>query len=286
MTRLTDDDRRLGPLTYARSSWNPLRLVFSTGGGDEDHPHNHLTAYAFGWVARLDLPTRMKPWRQWVATGHYEWASSHDAGYWDVHAREYGFSLNDGFLQVFLGAQTHDSTTTKSWSKFLPWTQWRHIRRSLYDARGEHFFTEWDRGRRAPFRDAWEAKRAAEKACPTVTFEFDDHDGQRITATTRIEEREWHFGEGWFKWLSLFRKPKVRRSLDLEFSREVGPEKGSWKGGTLGHGIEMLAGEDHEAAFRRYCEQDHRSKYRTFRVTFVGCAPSTPQPTDNAAQAA
>lgn len=103
-------------------------------------------------------------------------------------------------------------------------------------------------------------------------FLIDDHDGERITATTHIEEREWKFGEGWFRWLSLFRRNMVRRSLSISFDKECGPEKGSWKGGTMGTGIDMLPGELHEAAFRRYCEQDHSSKYRRYRVTFVGRA--------------
>lgn len=72
------------------------------------------------------------------------------------------------------------------------------------------------------------------------------------------------------KWLSWFRQPKIRRVLDISFSNETGPEKGSWKGGVMGDGIDMLPGELHEAAFRRYCEQEHRSKYRSYRVTFLG----------------
>ena len=55
-------------------------------------------------------------------------------------------------------------------------------------------------------------------------------------------------------------------------------------GGTLGHGIEMQADEAPEAAFRRYCEQEHRSKYRPFRITFVG--PAQPERLDRAAIAA
>lgn len=51
-------------------------------------------------------------------------------------------------------------------------------------------------------------------------------------------------------------KQLICDTLDLEFSSEVGRRKGSWKGGTLGHGIEMLPGELHEAAFRRYCAQN------------------------------
>lgn len=282
MTRLTDHDRRLGPLTYARSSWSPLRLVFSTGGDDEGYPHNHLTAYAFGWVARLRLPRLLAPFQIKHIASTWDAATVERMGrnwYFETFPREYGFSLNEGFFQLFLGAQTHDSTTTQSWSRHLPWTQWRHIRTSFYDAEGKHFWTEWDRPRGFPFRDDWAARQAVKDACSPVKFEFDDYDGQRIVVTTRIEEREWRFGEGWFKWLSLFRKPMIHRSLDLEFSSEVGPEKGSWKGGTLGTGTRMLPGELHEATFRRYCEEEHRSKYQRFKIKFVG-AQSTPQPAD------
>ena len=275
MARLTNNDRHLGKyITYARhnDSWRPLRLVYSSGGGDDNESFNSLTGYIGGWVARIRFPRLMQPWRRWVPTGHYEWAKSPDAGYWEVEPREYGFSLCDGFLQVFLGAQTNDSTTTQSWSKHLPWTQWRHIRLSFFDGKGNHFWTEWDRPRGFALRDDWMARKAIEAACPSAVFEFDDYDGKRIRATCRVQEREWKFGTGWFKWLSLFRAPRIRRSLDIEFSEEVGPEKGSWKGGTLGTGIQMEPGESPEQAFRRYCDQEHHSKYRRFRITFVGVA--------------
>lgn len=107
-------------------------------------------------------------------------------------------------------------------------------------------------------------------AVPKAIFEFEDYDGKRIKATTHIAEWEWKFGEGSFKWLSIFRKPKIRRSLDIQFSEEVGPEKGSWKGGTIGHSIDMTEGELHESAFRRYCEQEHNSKHRQYKIKFVG----------------
>lgn len=143
---------------------------------------------------------------------------------------------------------------------------------SLYDAAGAEFWTQIERrGNGTKYRD-FDAQLEAEARCDKVAFLIDDYDGERITATTHIEEREWKFGEGWFRWLSLFRRNMVRRSLSIGFDKETGPEKGSWKGGTMGTGIEMLPGELHEAAFRRYCEQDHSSKYRHYRVTFVGRA--------------
>lgn len=272
MSRLTDNDTRLGPLTFGRTGgWKPWRLVWSSGGdGDCDKINNSLTAYALGWVAQLRLPNVLQPWRirhkaNWdaatVARLGRDW-------YYETHPREYGFSLSEGFFTLYLGPQTHDSLTTKSWSKWLPWTQWRHVRYSLYRPDGSHFWTQRDR-KVARGIGYISEQMDAETRCPKVAFQFDDFDGERITATCHVEEREWLFGEGWFKWLSLFRKPKIRRSLSLKFSAEVGPEKGSWKGGTIGHGIDMLPGESCESAFRRYCDQDHRSKYRTFRINYV-----------------
>lgn len=268
--RLTDKDTHLGPIDIGERSatWRPLGIDICSG--DSEYPGCALHLRAMGWTVRIRLPQIIKPYRAWVPTGHYEWAKSAADGYWDVHRREYGFRVSDGFLQVFLGAQTNDSTTTQSWSKFLPWTQWRHLRRSLFDDKGEHFSTEWDRPRGFKYRDAWGARTAIEAACPTVAFEIEDYDSTRIRVTTRIEEREWLFGEGWFRWLSLFRRPMVRRSLDIEFASECGPEKGSWKGGLMGTSIEMLPGELHETAFRRYCEQEQRAKHGRYRITFVG----------------
>ena len=274
MTRLTDNDKHLGPLTYARSDWNPWRLVFSTGGGDGDGERfNHITAYAFGWVVRLRLPRLMKPWRQWVDTSKYAWSTNPAGGYWEIHAREYGFSLSDGFLQVFFGPQTDDSTTTKDWCKHLPWTQWHFHRHSYYGLEGE-LLREWIEPRRRKrdgsgidrFKEMFEFK----ETMPKVSFEIEDFDGQRIVATTLIEQRDYTFGEGWFQWLRFFRRNMVKRSLDIDFSAEVGPEKDSWKGGTVGHGIDMLPGELHEAAFQRYCDTEQRSRGGRYRIKFIG----------------
>lgn len=271
MGRLTDDDRRWGPFTWGRSSWNLWRAVWSSGGGayDEGDPRNDLTVYFAGWVVRVWLPTLLRPRRRWVDCSSYAWSTSPAGGYWDVKPREYGFCLIDGHLMLFLGAQTDDSSTTQSWSCFLPWTQWRHVRFTLYDLEGREFWTQEDRADVSGM-DKFEAQREAERLCPKAVFEFDDSDGKRIRCTTHIQEREYRRGTNSFRWLSWFTKPRISRSLNLEFSEQVGPEKGSWKGGMLGHGIEMWVGEDAEAAFRRYCDMDQRSKFGAYRITYVG----------------
>ena len=256
--RWSDNDRHFGPLTYARDQrgYRPLALVLGSGDGDED-PGCRLRVSGFGHTVIVALPAIIKPWRRKVVAKSWDAAAVERMGrdwYWDVHEREYGGSYSEGLLQVFLGRQTHDSSTTQSWSKLLPWTQWRFVRCSLYGLQGEYFWTE-PQGANQLGSKNWDAVQAAQDACPSLTFSFADYDGEHLTARTRIEEREWRFGQGWFKWLSAFRKPMVRRSLDIAFSGETGRRKGSWKGGTLGHGIEMLPGELHEAAFRRYCAE-------------------------------
>lgn len=265
--KLTDNDRHIGPITYGRSSWDALSIRYSSGGDDDDdRVSNTLTCYALGWVVQISMPPLLMPYRvkhiahTWNADTVLRMGRN---WYYETHPREYGFSLNEGHLMLYLGRQTHDSSTEQSWSWFLPWTQWRFNRFSLYGLQGEHIWTQ-----QGDSRD-YEAQRLQQEVCPSVSFEFADYDKKLILAKTRIEEREWLFGTGWFKWLSWFRRRKIRRSLDIEFSEQVGPEKGSWKGGTLGHGIEMLPGELHEAAFRRYCEQEHRSKSGPFRIKFI-----------------
>jgi hypothetical protein len=264
--RWSDNDTCFGPLTYARDNrgYRPLAVVLASGC--DEYPGASFRLSGFGHTIIVALPQwALRPYREKVYPS-WDAVTVDRVGrdwYWNIDRREYGISVNDGHLNISFGRSTMDSSTERRWGCFLPWTQWRHVRHSFYGLRGEHVATLPDTGESYlgnPGR--WERERAIAGATPTVSFEFDDFDGERITAITKIEEREWRFGTGWFKWLSLFRKPKICRSLDLDFSAEVGRRKGSWKGGTTGHSIEMLPGELHEPAFRRYCEQNE--------LTFTG----------------
>ncbi len=264
MNRMTENDKNCGPFTLGPwSKMFSLRLCSGNRFEDEDEPGNHVIVIGFGWALKIRIPKLINPCKP---VGDYQF-----------HPREYGFTLSKqgegyDFLQVFIGAQTHDSSTTQSWCKFLPWKQWRHIRTSIYEPDGTHFATEQ--------KGNWREWFETQGKCPVSHFGFEDYDGEMIVATCRIEEREWKRGEGWFKWLSWFYPKKVQRSLDLKFSAEVGSEKGSWKGGTTGHGIDMLPGEYPINAFKRYCNKGSNRKGRTTPLRFVGTcsAPSKPTP--------
>ncbi len=277
MNRLTDNDKNFGPITLAK--WRKTFSAYIESGDDEDADVTAIIV-AFGWALRIHVPNWIcRPWRaRWVECN---WDAETvkrlgRSGYWEIHERRYGVSLSDmgngyDFLQIFFGPQTHDSSTTKSWSKHLPWKQWDCVRHSLYTPKGGHFYTE-QRG--LDFRVWFDAK----EKCLKSHFGFEDYDGELIVATCCIEEREWHKGSGWFKWLRFFSTRKIRRSLDLAFSAEVGTEKGSWKGGTIGHGIDMLTGESPKEAFQRYCAKTHERKGREYKLRFIGpCNPPKPR---------
>lgn len=271
--RWGDNDRYFGPFTYAPSDYD--RWAIMLGSGREDYPYCRIRFSAFNHTLILRLPPIIKPSRKWVDLSGASWNkdSNGPKGYWDIHEREYGFTYADKALHIHYGAQTHDSRTDHVKVYFLPWLNWRHVRTSHYGVDGELYYTEPKIKYPLGNNNSWRERQDIIDACPSVSFLFKDYDGQEITAKTTIQEREWHFGEGKFKWLSWFKKPMIRRSLDLRFSAEVGPEKGSWKGGTVEHSIDMERGELHEDAFKRYCEKEHRSKHRKYKIEYIGIKP-------------
>lgn len=252
--RWSDTERRWGPFTvdHAKAGRANRWAVLLNSGDPEDGPNAHLRLHAFRWTLLVELPPILKPYRERVTAKYWNAETIARMGrdwYYHYDPREFGFCLTEGFLMVHYGRQSLDSSTEQSWSWFLPWTQWRHVRQSWHGLHGERLSVLYDRSPSTLYR----RQEAHRSLCPKVQFLFLDFDRESIRATTHIEEREWRFGTGAFRWLSWFRRPKVHRSLEIAFSAEVGRKKGSWKGGTIGHSIEMLPGELHEAAFRRYC---------------------------------
>jgi hypothetical protein len=277
--RWGDNDRYWGPFTFCFGDYKRLAFSLHSGGqGDDDDgpPSLRISVGSFTFISVL--PFMVPPLREKVYPGPASWGPEVIARlgrdwYWKVDPREYGISYWDGFLQIHYGICPGDSSRDQNWCKHLPWTQWRHVRRSLYDLQGRHFWSELDVETRLYQRastlgrhDLWRERRELIDKwvgmCPTMKFKFRDFDGEEIEATTRLEQREWRFGRGWFEWLSWFRHPKIIGSLCLEFASETGRRKGSWKGGTLGNSITMQPGELHEAAFKRYCAENE--------MTFVG----------------
>jgi len=74
-----------------------------------------------------------------------------------------------------------------------------------------------------------------------------DGEVQSCTATVYGVEREWRIRCA--KRLPWPRK--ISRTIDVSFSEELGPGRGSWKGGVLGTGFEWKRGETMQEALRK-----------------------------------
>jgi len=76
---------------------------------------------------------------------------------------------------------------------------------------------------------------------------------QERQATIKVREMEWRWR--WFTWLPFPRM--IRRTIDVEFSDEVGERSGSWKGGTIGCGYDLRRNETPRECLRRM-ERDRK----------------------------
>ena len=70
---------------------------------------------------------------------------------------------------------------------------------------------------------------------------------QNCIATYSIVEREWRLK--YFKWFKPIRK--IKKVIDVEFSTDIGEEKGSYKGGTIGCSYDILPGETPHETLKR-----------------------------------
>jgi len=86
----------------------------------------------------------------------------------------------------------------------------------------------------------------------------DPYDNSITLARLNVEEREWIRGK--WAWLRAFFKyipggRKIKRYLEIEFKDEVGPRKGSYKGGVLGCAEEFLPNETTAQCWKRFCKE-------------------------------
>ncbi len=267
-SRWSDNDRYFGPFTFSwvgSKGYRPVAVILKSWGSGDDDDGPASLRLSFVWFTIIVwLPPILRPQRSKVYPSSWDAATVTRLGrnwYWDVKVREYGFSYSDGFVQIHYGICPGDSSLDQTWCKHLPWTQWRQIAHRLYNADGSLAGDVAD----LPW-DQWPTIRDGVRR---AHFAVTDYDGARIAVDTYVEERERRLGTGWFRWLGHIAPKRQCRSLNISFRSEVGPEKGSWKGGMMGHGIDMLPGETQEQAFRRYCDQEHRSKYKPYRITFM-----------------
>ena len=126
----------------------------------------------------------------------------------------------------------------------LPWA-WAHVRTTHLKPDGSVFFHE-ETGR-CDWQERTKRLATVSETHPYHYLLLPSGDVQKRTATIRGEEREWRML--WFKWLPW--PSKIHRTINVEFSDEVGERSGSWKGGVTGCGYEWRHGETMLQSLRR-----------------------------------
>lgn len=280
MARLTDDSKSIGPLSWGTTTWKAFRINYSSYEDLDDLEEkgnfkNSLTIHIGNFVARIYLPKIIKP--HFIKIEAKDWSEETIKRlgrnyYYEYFNREYGFTYYEGNLTLKYGVQQGNgmyevNEQSKFWS--VPWKQYRLVRDELYDANNVLFWKDERLLDKSIDKSLIFDHYVAKSKCSSIDFLIEDYDGEKVVLKTYLEIREWKRGDGLFKWMSWFRKGIFKRSLELDFTKEVGKSKGSWKGGMIGHSIELLDGETRLDAIKRYCEQTHRSKEGSYKLKYI-----------------
>lgn len=262
-----------------KRKYNTYSFNIATRGEDWDHEKtNMVSIHLFKWFVYFTVPEFIKPKTIWVDLSKADWATPDKngvKGYWNHIRKEYGFTISEGALHLHYGIQPgswcRDDPENSDHTKvvWIPWQNKRHVRRSFYDVVNQSHLKSFYDVDKIPGISMYDKEREFQESLRHLTATFNDFDGEEIIAKLHIEEREWRHGIGAFKWLSWFVKPTIQRSLMIDFNKETGYEKGTWKGGTIGHSIEMMKGESAQSAFNRYASaidryRNHGRKPRNF----------------------
>lgn len=137
----------------------------------------------------------------------------------------YGFAIHNNALWYYRGM------TMKAW--YFPFFTMNWYRRSvlLKDGTWEH---ETVNNHKGFYQDHWKDKIKLYK-CDFI----DQYDSEAVPCEVSVSEMEWR--PKWLGWTSLF--AKKLKCIDVEFTKGVGKDKGSWKGGCFGCSYDLLPNE-------------------------------------------
>lgn len=275
MSRLTDHDRDYGPLTIGRSDWNAIRIAYSSG--DNEETYNSLTVHLGKWfIARLKLPRIIRPFKEKVMVPSWDAATVTRMGrdfYYNYFCREYGFCSVEQTTIVHYGVNNKTGgSDVASQSRFFnhPWSQTEVVVHELYDANDKLHWEAKPNSKETHYKKSYEAGNDISK----ISYLVEDYDGFQVIAETYRSLMIWETGVGWCKFVRLFTKPFIKNCLEIQFTQEVGPSKGSWKGGLIGTSIAIEKGETRDEAFLRYCQQQHSDRAGEYKIKYL-CKLST-----------
>lgn len=198
-----------------------LELLYSEAG---------ITFHLGKWF----IPLPIKPWRDLR----------------DI-CESWGIKYADNALFLSWGTKFDPKYPSQGKSRtklfWMPWDYGANIRYEVQAADGSFV-------KAAKWNETDDRKTYIEK----YTYILNSGEKQHVTANFHVEEREW-------RWRITHKLPfkfgpkRVQRCIDVKFSSEIGERTGSWKGGCIGCGYQMLKTETPLETLRRM-EQERKFK--------------------------
>ena len=191
-----------------------FEISFEICGYFDNRPRINLNLFFFR--SALILPFRNK------------WTDECDSPKW-------GIAYHGQIFWIYRGGKGNMNGGNKWWTFHMPWSlDWVRTSNLRKDGAWEH---ESKGNHKNFYEDTW--KDILWNDTYPYVYTLKSGEVQHRTATLRVEEREWRRRA--FRWLPLFNK--IQKTIDVKFDQEVGEETGSWKGGCVGCGYNLLQNE-------------------------------------------
>lgn len=225
-----------------RRSWQEPRIGLNFYSGDQ----NRDFGFQFGFILftiyltfENILPLRFQP----------QYKSSYNGGTMLPSSREFRLYYYNKSIWLNFWDNEDDHTAKQTWINqmhvFHFPNKYDWVRTSTL-LKNQMWLNE-TKGSRKNWDFHKETEEILWKESHPYQYKLKSGEVQNVTATIGVSEREWRWR--WFKWLPF--PKKVSKTIDVDFSEEVGEERGSWKGGTLGCGYEMKQNETPLECLRR-----------------------------------
>ena len=230
MRKWNNSDRNYGPLTISRNELGHgvFGLYLETGTdycgcGWGRHLWLHLFWIAFALALPCPDARRRGP------------------------QTKYGFSMyHADAMQVFWGATAAEDGRGQQRLLWLPFLHWRYVSVKHTDLSGRFLWQEFTQASSSKNWRQWSAKMASIPRTKLLVKVREIRHPLRVSTIAvlaSIEITHFKLGLSPFKWVSLLWPDHTNRRLDVMFGEEIGPGKGSWKGGTLGVSSHFPPGE-------------------------------------------
>lgn len=191
-----------------------FEISYQLCGYFDNRPRIVLHLFLFRFIINLPFPNN--------------WIDECDPPTW-------GIAYHNQIFWIYRGGKGNMSGGNKWWTFNMPWSyDW--VRTSALRADGcwEH---DTKKTPKSFYQDIW--KGILWEETHPYTYTLRSGKVQNRMAIIKVEEREWRMR--WLKWVPIFRR--ISKDIKVDFNDEVGERSGSWKGGTVGCGYEMIGNE-------------------------------------------